>query len=336
MIQKTQEEIMRDWAADNSAAPLVSICCTAYNHEPFIAAALDGFLMQKTNFSFEVIIHDDCSADGTVKIIKEYQQKYPEIIKPIFQSENQYSKGVRAILQAFVYPKCSGKYIALCEGDDYWIDKNKIQMQVNFLEENHGYAMCYTKTKLFVQEKNKILWQTYGSAISSFEDLLQNGNKIPALTVCYRKDIALQYVQEINPFQKKWLMGDYPMWLYIASKAKIKFINKETSVYRILKESASHSENMQRNFAFSKSTYEIREFYSQKESVPIEKWNEVRQMFLINWNFLLINVDKNEYRKNIQMLYKQLDKVSIKDFIRFVVSKNKILLCCVALFVRRS
>src|SRR5690625_3999133 len=99
---------------------IVSISCITYNQSSYIRQCLDGFLMQKCNFKFEVLIHDDASTDNTADIIKEYQAKYPDIIKPIYQAENQYSKGVRGINIRFNFPRAQGKYIALCEGDDYW------------------------------------------------------------------------------------------------------------------------------------------------------------------------------------------------------------------------
>lgn len=101
--------------------PLVSVCCLAYNHAPYIRKALDGILMQKTSFLFEVIIHDDVSTDGTIDIIKEYAEQYPDIIKPIFEEENQFSKNVPINLN-ILYPRARGKYIATCECDDYWTD----------------------------------------------------------------------------------------------------------------------------------------------------------------------------------------------------------------------
>ena len=130
MIEITQEQIMQNW---NGEIPLVSISCITYNHEPYIVQALNGFLMQKTTFPFEVLIHDDASTDGTTEIIKGYAQKYPEIIKPLYEEENQWIKGRRGSAE-FNFPRARGKYIAFCEGDDYWIDENKLQMQVDFLE----------------------------------------------------------------------------------------------------------------------------------------------------------------------------------------------------------
>ena len=125
----------------DKSIPVVSICCVAYNHVHFIRQCLDGFVMQKTNFPFEVLIHDDASTDGTQDIIREYEAKYPDIIKPIYQKENQYSKGVRVSL-VYNYSRVRGKYVALCEGDDYWTDPYKLQKQVDFLEAHPDYVMC--------------------------------------------------------------------------------------------------------------------------------------------------------------------------------------------------
>ncbi len=133
--------------------PLVSICTLAYNHEPYIRECLDGFLMQKTDFKFEVLIHDDASTDNTAKIIREYQEKYPDIIKPIYQTENQYWKNI-GISRTYQYPRAKGKYIALCEGDDYWTDPYKLQKQVDFLEEHPDFSMCFHNGKM-VWEKGK-------------------------------------------------------------------------------------------------------------------------------------------------------------------------------------
>ena len=144
MIEITQEKVMQNW---NGEIPLVSISCITYNHEPYIVQALNGFLMQKTSFPFEVLIHDDASTDRTADIIREYEKKFPKIIKPIYQKENQYSKGNRAILASFVYPRAKGKYIALCEGDDYWIDENKLQQQ---------YEDLCSKKKQLEEENKKI------------------------------------------------------------------------------------------------------------------------------------------------------------------------------------
>lgn len=265
MTNRTQEEIMQNWGVDNSDTPLLSVRCITYNHEPYIAQALDGFLMQKTDFPFEVIVHDDASTDKTAGIIREYEAKFPKIIKPIYETENQYSKHDGS-LDRIVNTACKGKYIALCEGDDYWIDENKLQMQVDFLERNPEYGMCYTKAKMFVQKKEKFSKNVLGWYVVNFDGLLQNGNRIPTLTVVARKNLLNRYSEEIHPEKQDWLMGDYPLWLYIFHESRGKFFEKVTSVYRVLEDSASHSNDIEKSVAFAMSTWNIQNFFSQKYS----------------------------------------------------------------------
>jgi len=120
---------------------MVSIICNTYNHEEFIAEAIESFLIQETYFKFEILIHDDASTDKTAEIIRLYEQKYPSLIKPIYQSINQYSTGIKPSV-TFSYPRAKGKYIALCEGDDYWTDPNKLQIQFECLENNPDVVCC--------------------------------------------------------------------------------------------------------------------------------------------------------------------------------------------------
>lgn len=132
---------------------IVSVCCITYNHAPYIRQCLDGFMMQQTNFAFEVLIHDDASTDGTAEIIKEYEVKYPDIIKPIYEKENQWVKGRRGSA-VFNFPRAKGKYIALCEGDDYWTDPLKLQKQVDFLESNPEFVLSTHYYYTYRQEQN--------------------------------------------------------------------------------------------------------------------------------------------------------------------------------------
>jgi glycosyltransferase involved in cell wall biosynthesis len=124
-------------------APLVSICCLTYNHAPFIRKCLEGFLMQQTNFPIEILIHDDCSTDSTTEIIREYEAKYPDLIFPLYEEENQYSRGGAGKMDLYNYRRARGKYIAYCEGDDYWTDPLKLQKQVDFMEANPEYSVCF-------------------------------------------------------------------------------------------------------------------------------------------------------------------------------------------------
>lgn len=136
--------------------PLVSVCCLVYNHAPFLRECFEGFVMQKTNFPMEILVHDDASTDGSQEIIKEYTAKYPNLFKPIYQTENQYSKG-RSISVTYQYPRAKGKYIALCEGDDYWTDSYKLQKQVDFLETHLDYSLCCHRYRIYNQ--NTDTWE---------------------------------------------------------------------------------------------------------------------------------------------------------------------------------
>ena len=128
--------------------PMVTVWCLTYNQKDFIRDALDGFVMQKTSFPYEVIVHDDASTDGTTDIVRDYAAKYPEVIKPMVETENQWQKGgLKHIISILNEKHRRGKYIAFCEGDDYWTDSEKLQRQVDFLESHPDYSMCFHSAK---------------------------------------------------------------------------------------------------------------------------------------------------------------------------------------------
>lgn len=138
--------------------PIVTIRCMVYNHEPYLRQCLDGFVMQQTSFHYEAIVHDDASTDGSADIIREYAAKYPDIIKPVYETENQYQKGVASKagdkMNAVVNPDT--KYWAVCEGDDYWTDPLKLQKQVDFMESHPDYFLCCANHLIYNQESGVI------------------------------------------------------------------------------------------------------------------------------------------------------------------------------------
>lgn len=169
--------------------PRVSICCTAYNHVDYIRQCLDGFVMQKTSFPIEVLIHDDASTDGTQDIIREYADKYPDIIIPIYQTVNQYSKGVKVSL-IYNYSRAKGKYIALCEGDDYWTDPYKLQKQVDFLESHPDYVMCSHRFDQYYEEERRLEKEqdeSFQGADYDLKNLIGGKWLTQTLTVMYRR-----------------------------------------------------------------------------------------------------------------------------------------------------
>ena len=127
--------------------PLVSIVCDTYNHAPYVRAALDSFLMQKTEFPFEIIVHDDASSDGTADIIREYEATHPDLFRCVYRTENIYRKDPK-ILEHYVFPLARGKYVAICEGDDYWTSPDKLQKQISYMEAHPACTLCVSAGEL--------------------------------------------------------------------------------------------------------------------------------------------------------------------------------------------
>lgn len=243
-------------------SPLATIRCTVFNHEPYLRQCLDGFVMQKTSFAFEAIVHDDASTDNSAAIIREYADKYPEIIKPIYETENQYSRhdgSLWRIMDSAI--SLSSKYVAICEGDDYWTDPSKLQKQVDYLEEHPECGLVYTNSMIYKQNVNSLFKATLPKQ-SDFRGLLLE-SPIMTLTTCFRKDIYQRYFEEIER-KSTWLMGDLPLWLFIASQSDIKYLPDVTSVYRILDNSASHTNDINKAIRFCMSSFEIRKFFANK------------------------------------------------------------------------
>jgi glycosyltransferase involved in cell wall biosynthesis len=204
--------------------PLVSISCLAFNHEKFIRKALDGFVIQETNFPFEILIHDDASTDGTAEIIQEYQSKYPELIKPIYQKENQWKKGLRGSA-VHNFPRAKGKYIALCEGDDYWTDPTKLQRQVDFLDSHEDYVLV-TENALVLNTHVNTQYKFSNAEECDIEiQELLGKRKFPTASVLFRAACL-----DAN-FSKLKYKSDVIMWCYLASKGKIRYFPTVSSVY---------------------------------------------------------------------------------------------------------
>ncbi|AND83744.1 glycosyltransferase [Clostridium tyrobutyricum] len=209
---------------------LVSINCITYNHQNYIAEAIDSFLMQKTNFKYEILIHDDASIDGTSDIIRNYSNKYPNIIKSIIQTENQYSKDVEVL--SLNSRRAKGKYIALCEGDDYWTDPYKLQKQVDYMENNPNCGMCFHASDLIKVGKGKIdqIKPYNENCISTTEDIiLGDGGFMATNSILYRKSI----MNDIPNFYINAPVKDYPLQILTSAKNYAYYINQSMSVYRI-------------------------------------------------------------------------------------------------------
>ncbi|TDP00883.1 glycosyltransferase [Flavobacterium sp. 245] len=243
---------------------IVSISCISYNQAPYIRQCLDSFLMQKTSFAFEIIIHDDASTDGTKEIIEEYVAKYPDIIFPMYQKENQYSKGVRGMMVRFNFPRCIGKYIALCEGDDYWTDPYKLQKQVDFLEENadyilsfHGISILQTDGKLEEDFITKI-----PENHETQETLARFGNYIHTPSVVFRN-----VIKEFPPEFAISPIGDYFLYMILTEYGKLNYMNEKMGVYRAGVGIWSSKSDYYRNFNMSYANALLANFFNSNEKI---------------------------------------------------------------------
>lgn len=221
---------------------LVSVICIVFNHAPYLRDALEGFVGQQTSFRYEVIIHDDASTDGSADIIREYARKYPDIIVPILQTENQFSQGVN-ISKTYMFPRARGKYIALCEGDDYWCDAHKLQRQVDFLETHEDYSICVHNTrrlnvvtgKTELINKNK---QAYNITVQELIERFTRGELFQTSSAVYRSALTVELRPDGLPSYYTTLgkvgVGDFARWIYYGLHGKIRYLPEVMSVYRVM------------------------------------------------------------------------------------------------------
>jgi len=208
---------------------MVSIICNAYNHGPYIAKCLDGFVMQRTNFVFEILVHDDASTDNTADIIRTYEEKYPHLIKPIYQTENQYSKGG---IGQFQYPRVRGKYIAMCEGDDYWTDPLKLQKQYDAMEAHPEIDICTHAAELIDNNSKKCqkIEPRKQNSVIPVEDVISGGGAYVATnSIFYRAEIL-----ENEPPFREIISFDYSLQIYGSLRGGMLYLSDCMSVYRYM------------------------------------------------------------------------------------------------------
>jgi len=236
---KKEHEIISKWHSNNGE-PLISICCLCYNHELYIEDALQGFLSQDTDFAFEILIHDDASTDRSSDIIRAYEDRYPRIIKAVYQNENQYSKGVQVSV-TFNFSRAQGQFIAMCEGDDYWTDKDKLQIQVDTMINRPELSGCFHMVKFQTFNTfSGFYYQIPPKDIVSTRDIILQ-HYIPTASVVYRKKMLMSVIRE-TPQLSDFPVGDIPLSILMSKKGKIIFINKVMGVYRKNPTSLTHDQ----------------------------------------------------------------------------------------------
>ncbi len=286
--------------------PLLTIACPSYNHEKYIKQTLDSFLMQKTTFKYEILIHDDASTDNTTKIIKDYVRLYPEIIKAVIQSKNQHSKGIKNA--EIILPLIKTKYIALCEGDDYWTDPYKLQKQVDFLEANPDVAVTYHDS-IKININNAVIAETEVGFENrkDFNNLeLQKGAWLSTRTMCFRNTLNIP-----NQFEKV-LNGDTFLTALIGEIGHGKYMSDiKPAVYRIHDEgiwssisSLKKTTNKYKTFELMHDYFagngkkEIADYYKQQFLIYLMRafYQASKTGTFVEMNVLLINnLKKQQY-----------------------------------------
>ncbi|MBR3073391.1 glycosyltransferase [Fibrobacter sp.] len=270
MNYRSQDEIMKNWPKVYDK-PVVTILCMVYNHAKYIEDCIKGFLIQETNFPFEIFIHDDASTDESPEIIRRYTALYPKIFKPLFEKENLYSKANGELTKVIRDAKNNrGKYVAICEGDDYWIDPLKLQKQVDYLESHPDCGLVRTEVNRFFQKSGKLEECFFTKVqkcnnIDTLGDYIWNGRFAAPCSWLFRRDIY-NGLPDLN--QMKFFCGDILIILQAASLYKIHFMNDVTAVYRVLEKSASHFVDPMNNYRFMRNVSNTREYYARR--MPIK------------------------------------------------------------------
>jgi glycosyltransferase involved in cell wall biosynthesis len=309
---------------------LVSVLLLTYNHQKYIAEAIQSVVNQKTNFDYEILIGDDCSTDGTCEIVNSFISKNPNLIKAI-RSENNVGaiRNEKRLMDA-----SKGKYIAFLEGDDYWTDPLKLQKQVDFLDANPDYGLVHGDVNHFYEETTKLIVsynKTNNINIPNgniFDELIKPGaHLIKTMTTLFRKELIVMYFNYDIALSRNWKLTDMGIWLDIAMNSKVYYFNEVFATYRLIKESATRSKNPKIKNDFHLSIYQLKKYYLNKykkesylmDAIEVEHYRiMIRDAFNLN-NLKLMN-------DAINFLKKGKYKITLKELAFFYILKFKITL----------
>jgi len=296
--------------------PLLSVCLITYNHLNYIKDAIEGVLMQKVNFTWELIIADDCSTDGTREILLQYKAKYPEFIKLILQDINK--GAAQNWIELITTPK--SKYIAYFDGDDYWTDPLKLQKQVDFLEANEDFSICFHKVKYINAEDTTIfISNEHQQDTSTIKDLAK-GNFISTVSCVFKNN----FNKEFPDFLLKCPIGDYALHVYNSQFGKIKFIAEVMANYRV------HNGGI---WSMKLSVYQDEQLLKTINALIGNFDNEINYILSINQKELILrniqNIELNYLPKGLFYLINEneqivkeinfLKKIKEKKIIRFIL-----------------
>ena len=310
---------------EKTLTPLVSIVTATYNHAPYIAEALDSFLAQETEYPYEIIVHDDASTDGTTEIVRNYAEKYPDIVKPIFQKTNQYSQGIN--IYEFIMPHIRGKYIAQCEGDDFWCDKHKLQKQVTYMEQHPECSYCFCNAYK-VNTKSKIIGEQSlldcSRIFSAQEIIMEENGAFPATAgILYKKN-------DLVSFPPSFILGevgDLPLRCFLTLRGYAYGFSDKMCCYRIMTPGSwserSYQDSLRNPEKYLRRVDEFIQFYNffdqysnnlyhNEITVKLFQRTYSKNIYLGRWKEL----NTEPFRKKFK---KEPLKVKIKVFLKFYV-----------------
>lgn len=301
--------------AESVKVPLVSVYCMTYNHENTIGQAIEGIVSQKTDFPFELIVHDDASTDSTADIVKNYAERYPDVIRTVLQKENQFRNC--NIIKSFIHPVSRGSYIAICEGDDYWTDSSKLQKQVNYMSSHPECSMCFHAVEELHSDKSLIPYRPLKTSgeVSAQTIVARGGQFCPSVSLIFRRDVMDCWPE----FRDVADVYDYPAQVLAASMGSVYYIDSCMGVYRFASDgswTASHK---------NETDYAHLENETHWLSL-FDEYTEHR--FKASIDYHMAHLWFTEYRKT----FDKGIKVQAKKHIRLLPIKSRVIFSAAVLF----
>ena len=262
----------------------VSVVCTAYNHGAYIRDALEGFVSQRTDFPFEILVSDDASTDDTAAVIRGYAARYPELVRPFLLEKNLYSQG-KSLYDELLYPAARGQYIALCEGDDYWTDPEKLQRQVDFLDSHPDYSACVHNTLLHYTDGSQPdapLFADRPEQDVPFETVVRGmSHAFHTSSILARREFLLD-PPDFRAVAFRHGFTDYPVGLWLTMRGRVRYLDRCMSVYRVGSNPSAWSSGVDRHYGKFKTfvTGEISMLQTLLPHVEGERAEAVRQVIL--------------------------------------------------------
>ena len=253
--------------------PLVSVIVTTYNHEPYLADALEAILSQECDFGVEIIVGEDCSSDNTLWVCKSFADQYPDKITLISSTENVgWRRNYRRCVES-----AKGKYIAFCDGDDYWSDKSRLAEPVALMEQNPNIGLCYTLAERRDEKGDLLGYFPKGKGHTTLDTMLHDWC-VENCTTLARRDLVLDYYATEKPENHpEWLTEDLPMWLYVAAHSEVAYIDKVTAVHRVFPDSVSHSTSLAKRLAFCDSSSNIKLWFDERYNNSKQRHHLLRE-----------------------------------------------------------